>query len=160
MGRLTSLAALMLILYTNSLQSQEIFSIAGKVVNQRGQPLPFATVMIESLGIGTVSDDNGNYLLEGIKNGRYKLTVNVLGFGEKNRTVTVQNADLTRVDFRLEEETKDLEEVVVKGKSDASKLQESAQAVTVVTTETLKLQTADLGEIMAKTEGVSVQRGG
>ncbi|MEM6895629.1 MAG: carboxypeptidase-like regulatory domain-containing protein [Bacteroidota bacterium] len=160
MGRLTGLAAIMLILYTNSLQSQEIFSIAGKVLNQKGQPLPFATVIIKSMGIGTVSDSNGNYLLEGIKNGRHTLTINVLGFREQSRIVTIRKANLMNVDFRLEEDTEDLEEVVVLGKSDASKLQESAQAVTVVTTETVKLQTADLGEIMAKTEGVSVQRGG
>ncbi|MGD1945749.1 MAG: carboxypeptidase-like regulatory domain-containing protein, partial [Croceivirga sp.] len=160
MGRLIGLAALVIVLSTNSLQSQEIFSIAGKVLNQKGQPLPFATVIIKSMRIGTVSDSEGNYLLGGIQNGRHTITINVLGFREQSLIVTVQNANLTKVDFMLEEQVEDLEEVVVKGKSDASKLRESAQAVNVVTTETVKLQTADLGEIMAKTEGVSVQRGG
>ena len=56
--------------------------------------------------------------------------------------------------------TQVLGEVVVEGKSDARKLEESANAVAVVRTETVKLKTVDLGEVMAKTEGVSVQRAG
>jgi vitamin B12 transporter len=51
-------------------------------------------------------------------------------------------------------------DVNVQGESRAERLQKSAQAVHVVTTEQAQLQTADLGEVLARTQGVGVQRGG
>ncbi|MEM9528336.1 MAG: TonB-dependent receptor plug domain-containing protein, partial [Bacteroidota bacterium] len=141
------------------LLSQRTAKIEGRIMDSKGRPLPYADVLLKSSGIGTVSEANGYYVLEKVPLGTTIVTVMVLGFKSENRTLTVRS-NTKGFDFRLEEGTKELEEVVVKGKSDASKLRESAQAVTVVTTETVKLQTADLGEIMAKTEGVSVQRAG
>lgn len=42
----------------------------------------------------------------------------------------------------------------------ARRLRQSAQAVTVIETKEAKRQTADLGEVVARTEGVGVRRGG
>ncbi|MEM6895655.1 MAG: carboxypeptidase-like regulatory domain-containing protein [Bacteroidota bacterium] len=154
------LLILMVPFISYNIQAQSNFSIMGRVQDANGQPLPFANVLIGELGIGTVADKAGNYRLEKVPNGTHMVAVKVLGFRDTTRKVVVNGDDLTGIDFRLAEQAENLKEVVVSGKSDASKLKESAQAVTVVTTETVKLQTADLGEIMAKTEGVSVQRAG
>ncbi|MEM1340655.1 MAG: carboxypeptidase-like regulatory domain-containing protein, partial [Bacteroidota bacterium] len=151
---------IMLPFITHTAQLQQTTRIEGMVSNALGQALPYTNVFISDLGIGSVGDANGYFRLEKVPMGTHIVTVTSLGFKTASRTIKVGKDAIKGLNFRLEEETKDLEEVVVEGKSDASKLQESAQAVTVVTTETLKLQTADLGEIMAKTEGVSVQRGG
>jgi vitamin B12 transporter len=52
-------------------------------------------------------------------------------------------------------------DVQVQGKlSDAEKLQQSAEAVNVVETKHAKLQTVDLGEVLARTSGVVVRRDG
>lgn len=51
-------------------------------------------------------------------------------------------------------------EVTVQGKSDAERLRESSRAVKVVETQQAKRQSADLGEVLARTEGVGVRRGG
>jgi hypothetical protein len=51
-------------------------------------------------------------------------------------------------------------EIVVTGKSDAAAARESAAPVTVVDTEQARHQTADLGEVLARTEGVGVRRDG
>jgi len=49
-------------------------------------------------------------------------------------------------------------EVTVRGYSEADRLRRSAEAVHVVSTETAKRQTQDLGEVLARTQGVGVQR--
>src|SRR5690606_24842701 len=49
-------------------------------------------------------------------------------------------------------------EVTVRGYSEAQRLQRSAEAVHVVSTERAKRQTQDLGEVLARTQGVGVQR--
>lgn len=49
-------------------------------------------------------------------------------------------------------------EVTVRGYSDADRLRRSAEAVHIVSTEEAKRQTQDLGEVLARTQGVGVQR--
>jgi vitamin B12 transporter len=51
-------------------------------------------------------------------------------------------------------------EVTVRGQSTAQRVRESAQAVTVVETEDARRESADLGELLARTQGVGVQRAG
>lgn len=51
-------------------------------------------------------------------------------------------------------------EVVVHGHSEADRLRRSAQAVHVIETEEAQRQTADLGEVLARSQGIGVRRGG
>jgi TonB family protein len=51
-------------------------------------------------------------------------------------------------------------EVNVRGFSDADRLRRSAEAVTVIETERAKRESADMGELLARTQGVSVRRSG
>lgn len=51
-------------------------------------------------------------------------------------------------------------EVSVQGESQAQRLRESAQAVTVIDTEVAQRHSGDLGALLARTEGVAVQRSG
>ena len=53
-----------------------------------------------------------------------------------------------------------LAEVVVRVTSAAARLRESADAVKVVETEQARKESADLGEVLARTPGVGVQRAG
>jgi vitamin B12 transporter len=53
-----------------------------------------------------------------------------------------------------------LAEVIVQAESRSRLLTESAQAVKVIDTEVARRHTADLGEVLARTEGVAVQRAG
>lgn len=55
----------------------------------------------------------------------------------------------------------DLAEVTVKvSRNEVKRLQQSAEAVNVIDTRTAKRQTADLGEVLARTQGVSIRRSG
>ncbi|HEU4537805.1 MAG TPA: TonB family protein, partial [Polyangiaceae bacterium] len=51
-------------------------------------------------------------------------------------------------------------EVTVQGATPAERLRQSAEAVAVIETEQAKRQTADLGEVMARSGGVGVRRSG
>ncbi|WP_437608193.1 TonB-dependent siderophore myxochelin receptor MxcH [Sorangium sp. So ce834] len=51
-------------------------------------------------------------------------------------------------------------EVTVRGAAMAERLRQSAQAIKVIETEQAKRRTADMGEVLARTEGVGVRRGG
>jgi vitamin B12 transporter len=51
-------------------------------------------------------------------------------------------------------------EVVVHGVSDADRKRQSAEAVTVIDLEQAQRQSADMGELLARSQGIGVQRGG
>ena len=51
-------------------------------------------------------------------------------------------------------------EVRVRGRSDADRVRESAQAVHVIETREAKRESADLGEVLARSQGLGVQRDG
>ena len=57
-------------------------------------------------------------------------------------------------------EDEELAEVIVQAESPAQRLQASALAVTVIETDEARRHTADLGDVLARTEGVAVQRAG
>ena len=45
-------------------------SIGGKVLDEKGQPLSFATVAIDTLKKGVATDDNGSYRIENVPAGK------------------------------------------------------------------------------------------
>jgi vitamin B12 transporter len=51
-------------------------------------------------------------------------------------------------------------DVTVRGKNAAQRLRESSEAVTVIETKEARRESADLGEVMARTQGVSIRRAG
>src|SRR4051812_27857477 len=52
------------------------------------------------------------------------------------------------------------ETITVRGLSEASQREQSADAVTVVNTERARRESADLGEVLARTRGVGLRRAG
>jgi len=117
-------------------------------------------VVIDSLNIGASADIEGLYTLKNVPPGTHRLIAQFIGFQKQVQTVTVKEKPLTGINFTLKEDVQQLGEVVVRGETEAGKLIQSAKSVDVIETKEVKLQSADLGEVMAKSEGVSVQRAG
>ena len=89
--------------------------IQGTVKNPvNNEPVPFANIVITGTEIGTVSDENGKYRIEGINPGLYNVRASFVGFKSKTIfEVQVTRARAVQLDFELEEEASDLNEVVV-----------------------------------------------
>jgi hypothetical protein len=90
-------------------------SIQGRVFNPvNNEPIPFANVFIQGSDNGTVTDENGFYILENIPPGLYNVRASFVGFKPKTVfEVQVTLARSVQLDFELEEEPSDLDEVVV-----------------------------------------------
>ena len=84
--------------------------VQGKVTDQKGHPLIGATVKVKDTAIGTATDENGYYRLN-VPAGTVELEVSYIGY--LTRTLPLQNR--TEVNFTLEENRQEMEEVVVTG---------------------------------------------
>lgn len=86
--------------------------VKGVVTDVSGQPLPFVNVYIENSFTGTVTNNEGYYLLETGKNITTTVVYQYLGFKTQKKQVSVENSPIT-INIVLEEESYSLDEVFI-----------------------------------------------
>lgn len=109
----------------------------------------------------TRTDPEGEFRFEQLPAGSYELRVISTELGTASAEVSVTPGTATTPELSLLAPTdSNTIEVVVTGESEAQRLRESAQAVQVIETEQAKRETADLGEVLARAQGIGIRRGG
>ncbi len=86
--------------------------LKGKIVDEKGETLPFATVFLQGTTIGTSANAHGEYQLS-LQPGNYKVVCQYIGFKQTVFSVTVSAEDITH-DFVLHEQSLEMKEVVIK----------------------------------------------
>ncbi|MEM9830040.1 MAG: carboxypeptidase-like regulatory domain-containing protein [Bacteroidota bacterium] len=135
-------------------------SFTGTVTNQNNEPSPGIAVLLKNTTKGAVTDIEGKFSITEIQPGTYTIKISGVGYEKQEFRITFKAAQKLTRSFTLKESTSQLDEVIVTEKSEAQELRLSAKAVQVIETREAKLKAADLGEVLSRTEGVSVQRGG
>jgi len=137
-------------------------TVRGTVTDaSTGAPLPGANVVVEGLNMGSATQSNGEYRIEGIPTGEQTVQVSFVGYQEGSRTVTVQGGGTTVVNFELQPEDAALNEVVVTGI--ASETARSQAEISVGRVDAEELQVANsysgLSELLGgKVSGVDIRR--
>lgn len=85
------------------IEETEMGSITGRVTDTEHHTLPGATVMIEDLHTGVVSDINGYYTLTNLQPGTYTITVSYVGYSPITRHVTVTDQKVEETDIVMNE---------------------------------------------------------
>ncbi len=109
----TLLLNILLFSFTHSL----IFSstISGIVVeNGSGNPLGGANILIKDSSMGTATDSNGYYKINGIADGEYQISVSYIGYQLIEKNIMASGKDLI-IDFELERSSIDVSSVSVIG---------------------------------------------
>jgi iron complex outermembrane receptor protein len=134
------------------LQAQN--TISGTVTNRDDQPIKGISVYAPELHQGTTTDDNGEYILTNLPNGRLKLNFVFIGFSSQYKTIQKPQKE-NILNVMLEETIFEMDEVIVS--TAFNKMQ--SQNVMKVEHESIKsLQrkgTATLIEGLATIPGVS-----
>jgi hypothetical protein len=89
--------------------------IIGRVYNQsNNESLPFTNVIVVELGVGGVSDLDGNYRIEGIASGVYTIKASSVGYEDLVfPEVTVTISRIVTLDFAMAEKVSSSKEVVI-----------------------------------------------
>lgn len=92
--------------------------IQGRVFDAvSNEEIPFANVIIQGTTVGASTDIDGNYKIENLATGLYNVEVSYLGYETSVEfEIQVQGNKPAQVDFALEENSSELEEVVIKAK--------------------------------------------
>ncbi len=141
--------------------AQTTGKIAGHILDAAtGEPLPGANVLVEGTSHGTITDQDGYYVIVGIRPGTFTLRASFVGYATERQEGARVNVDLTtRVDFELREAVFEGEEILVT--ADAVRIRKDVTSSEArITAETIdRLPVQELGQILSVQAGVT-ERGG
>jgi TonB-dependent SusC/RagA subfamily outer membrane receptor len=114
----TSAVLLCLFLACCSASAQGI--IHGRIIEAKSfKPLPFATVYLNQTTIGTVTNDQGDFIMKDIRAGDYDIVVTYLGYQTYQSRVSVNDSIPLSLSIKMVVATTNLKEVTVTSKKDS-----------------------------------------
>lgn len=117
-----------IILFFTVLQNARGQTIYGRVTRPDGNPLEGATISILNTDQRVAADRKGNFSLGPLPYGPYQLSFNRVGFTSRVMNVLVQSLG-NEVNIVLEEEGRQLDEVVITSDKTETRLQQTPLAV-------------------------------
>ena len=157
---MNALAKIIIISILGVLSAQGQNKIYG-LITENNVPLEYANVILynktsKEVVTGTISDKQGVYAFNSIKNGIYYIEVSMLGFKTKTSKEFQLLAD-KELNFTLNEEAESLNEVVVKSKRPV--IRQTAEKL-VVDLENSEMINSNLKDVMKRVPGVIVTNNG
>jgi iron complex outermembrane recepter protein len=129
--------------------------ITGKITDENNLPLTGATIYISDMNMGTVSDQNGNYQLINLPNGKIRIQYSFVGYANYIETVELHGVSI-ELNIRLKLTAIEADAVVVSG------VYNSTQHDNAVKIDVLKLDprtvkiTQNFSEILTQVPGVDM----
>ena len=137
-------------------------AIHGRVIDNEKQTLPGASIFIEDLKTGVLSDINGFYTLPNLKPGTYTIKVTYVGYAPREMKMTVSGGNTLEQDIVMNEGV-ELQQVEVKGafqgQRRAVNMQKNGMGVTnVVSADQVgKFPDSNIGDALKRINGINVQ---
>lgn len=139
--------------------AQQNTKLNGILVDQRGNSLPGVLVKISPISKGLVTDSNGKFSIDLPSGKSYLLEFTFMGFVDQTTQVELGSEPVS-LQIKLEDDTNDLEEFTVLGKSELREIEERAFNVEVVDARKLHHTNLDLGHALDRVSGVRVRESG
>jgi len=139
-------------------------AISGNVYDQSNKyPLIGATVLIEELGIGTITDVNGKYELENIESCAsciYTIKIMYIGYEDNLKDIAVPE-EITNLNFYLSQTAIQGEDVIVTGQKRQDKVTDAPAAIEIVSASDIKKEeSTNLGSYLKGIKGVDFTSSG
>jgi TonB-linked SusC/RagA family outer membrane protein len=146
------------LLIFNTYAQRNSYSIKGKVSDANGG-VPGASVKIDGTSYGTTTDVEGNYNLNAsLSAGKYSITANSIGYTTSKKSLNVGNESTQTLDFTLQDDVMNLDEVVVTGSTIKTSRRELGNSISSVSAEQLQKTGSNnlLGALQGKVPGAQI----
>lgn len=90
------------------------YTVSGRIIDSKGEPLSWATVLVEGTNYGTSTDENGNFKVTVPAGEKVTVLYSFLGYKQVRKQYNI-NRNITGVKIMLHEDASQLDEVVVTG---------------------------------------------
>lgn len=134
---LSGAAALAAALLAGPLSAQT-GTISGVLTNgETGEPLSNVQISLEGTGLGTLTNNQGRFLILNAPAGEREVVAQLIGFREERRTVSLGSGESSLVDISMYPLAVELEGVVVTGTAIAAQKREVGNSISLVTSDEL-----------------------
>lgn len=133
-------------------------TVTGRVTDESGSVIDYATVWLGGTAHGTVTDADGRYVIHA-RPGDYLLRVDAVGFADAEEKITLRDGLKVVIDFKLGTETHRIDEVTVSA-SGVGRVRRSAFNAVAVDARELRNSTKSLSEALAKAPGLKLRETG
>jgi TonB-dependent starch-binding outer membrane protein SusC len=136
-------------------------TVTGSVVDAATQrPLSGAQITIAGTQLGTLTNQQGRFLIPNVPVGPQQVRAVLIGFGQATQPVTVVEGETATVNLQLRETAVALEGVIVTATGETQRRREIGNAVTNISVDPAQLAAvSNMGELLqARAPGVTVQQ--
>src|SRR5512140_3784325 len=89
--------------------------IQGRITDEKGDPVPFANIVVQNSRMGAASDATGQFVMANVPAGTYTLVASSVGFRNRSASVTVAEGQTVTRNFGMTSDALNLSEVVTTG---------------------------------------------
>ncbi len=132
----------------------------GQVTSPTGETLPGVNLILIDTNKGASTDIEGNYKINGIQPGSYRLKISSVGFQPEIQEIEISGSEPVELDIVLEQERYQSGDVVVEAKSATRRVIEQAYQVSSVSAQRLANSTSDAKGVLDRVPGVRIQQEG
>ncbi len=111
-------------------------SLSGSVKTD-GVNLPSVAITILKTEIGNITDQAGNYSIQNIPTGTYRVSASAIGFNSVEKTIIINAGQNLKLNFNLEAQISSLDQVVVTGTRTPKRRTNSPVIVNLINSQTL-----------------------
>lgn len=134
--------------------------INGLVSSTSEEPLFGITIKLKDSSKGTTTDERGYFELKGLKPDTYVLEISGIGFVTEELEVQLQSGKDSELQIVLEDNTHQMDGVVVIGKSETILKREEAFSVVSINTKAVHNSSRNLDEILSTQPGINLRKEG
>ena len=164
MGWRRGLVALPALLLAAALPAaaQEPGRVTGQVTMEgSGAPLGEVQIFLSDTGVGSLTRQNGRYVLLNVPPGSYEMRAERIGLGSSTAQITVAAGETVVQDFTLTEEALGLDEIVVTGTAGAARQREIGNTIAQINAAEIPDRPVLVSDILqSQAPGLEVYGGG
>ncbi|HTN18618.1 MAG TPA: TonB-dependent receptor, partial [Chitinophagaceae bacterium] len=135
-------------------------TLSGSVKGHQKQALADVMVRILNTAYGSTTNENGDFLIANIPDGRYKVEFKLMGHHTQVKSIDIKSGEAAQLHITLENSLQEINEVAVLGRNVLTEVSRQSYNVTAVNAAKLHNTTLDLSHALDRVSGIRVREEG
>ena len=130
--------SLISILFFYTCSAQQLFTLAGKVSDKSSVPIAGASIYLFNTNRGTVSDNQGNFILKNLLPGKYTIQFSAVGYATVNLDFSTEAISKELLNIQLTDALIQLDAVVVSAEKKEEALQNTPLSISAISSQQVR----------------------
>jgi outer membrane receptor protein involved in Fe transport len=116
----------------------QVGAVSGRVVDESGGPVHYASVMVQGAQMGTLTDEDGKFTITKIPVGSYTVVCRLMGYSPASKQVLVNAGQTTVLNLQITQKAVQMKQIEVQGEIKTAIRKKDSSTRQIVTSEDLR----------------------